>query len=116
MPLPGIILGDCGKKEGLDGIDNGFMIFNNFRIPKANLLNRFSNVTDDGKFESDIQSPDQRLGLSLGALSSGRILLINGGTATLQYALKIALRFAAMRTQFGKPGEPETSLIEYPLH
>ena len=83
LPLPGIILGDCGKKEGLDGIDNGFMIFNNYRIPKSNLLNRFSNVTDDGKFESEIQSPDQRLGLSLGALSSGRILLINAGTATL---------------------------------
>ena len=52
LPLSGITLGDCGKKEGLDGIDNGFMIFNNVRIPKANLLNRFSNVTDDGKFES----------------------------------------------------------------
>lgn len=58
MPLPGITLGDCGKKEGLDGIDNGFMIFNNFRIPRANMLNRFSNVTEDGKFESTIESPD----------------------------------------------------------
>ena len=27
MPLPGVTLGDCGKKEGLDGIDNGFIIF-----------------------------------------------------------------------------------------
>lgn len=45
MPLPGVILGDCGKKEGLDAIDNGFMIFNNFRVPKENLLNRFSNIT-----------------------------------------------------------------------
>ncbi len=31
-------------------------------------------------------------------------------------AIKIALRFAAMRQQFGKPKEPEQSLIEYPLH
>lgn len=58
MPLPGIILGDCGKKEGLDGIDNGFIIFSNFRIPKANLLNRFSNINDDGKFETSIENAD----------------------------------------------------------
>lgn len=31
--------------------------------------------------------------------------------------MKIALRFAAMRRQFGKPGEKEEQpLIEYPLH
>lgn len=35
----------------------------------------------------------------------------------LGYGLKIALRFAAMRRQFAKPGEKEeTPLIEYPLH
>jgi acyl-CoA oxidase len=48
MPLPGVTLGDCGKKQGLDGIDNGFMIFDNVRIPRENLLNRFSNVNDQG--------------------------------------------------------------------
>mmetsp|Transcript_8903 Transcript_8903/g.6663 ORF Transcript_8903/g.6663 Transcript_8903/m.6663 type:complete len:102 (+) Transcript_8903:591-896(+) len=58
IPLNGVIVGDCGKKEGLDGVDNGFIIFNNFRIPKANLLNRFSDVRDDGNFVSDIKSND----------------------------------------------------------
>ena len=41
------------------------------------------------------------------------------GTAprVLGYGLKIAVRFAAMRRQFAKPGETiETPLIEYPLH
>jgi acyl-CoA oxidase len=46
--LKGIIIGDCGRKMGLDGIDNGFIIFNNFRIPRENLLNRFSDVSIDG--------------------------------------------------------------------
>ena len=58
MPLPGVTLGDCGKKMGLNGIDNGFIIFDNFRIPRENLLNRFSNVNDNGEFESTIESPD----------------------------------------------------------
>jgi hypothetical protein len=31
-------------------------------------------------------------------------------------AIKVAIRFAAMRQQFGKPREPEQSLIEFPLH
>ena len=41
-PLPNILIGDCGKKQGLEGIDNGFIIFHNIRIPRKNLLNRFS--------------------------------------------------------------------------
>ncbi len=58
MPLSGVTLGDCGKKEGLDGIDNGFIIFNHLRIPKANLLNKFSDVLDDGTFVSEIKNND----------------------------------------------------------
>lgn len=50
--LPGITVGDCGRKEGLDGIDNGFILFDNVRIPKGNFLNRLSDVTDEGVFQS----------------------------------------------------------------
>jgi len=54
MPLRGITIGDCGKKAGLQGVDNGFILFNNFRIPRENLLNRFSDVTPDGQFKSEV--------------------------------------------------------------
>lgn len=54
---------------GQDGIDNGFILFNNFRIPRENLLNRFSNVTKEGKFETSIPNIDKRFGVSLGSLS-----------------------------------------------
>lgn len=116
MPLPGIILGDCGKKIGMDGVDNGFMIFNHVRIPKDNLLNRFSNVTDEGEFQTLIESPDHRFGMQLGALGTGRILVILASSCFLEVCLRITVRFSAMRQQFGKPGEPELSLIEYPMH
>jgi acyl-CoA oxidase len=56
--LPGIIIGDCGKKVGQENIDNGFIIFNNVRIPRENLLNRMSNVTREGKFESAFKNAD----------------------------------------------------------
>ena len=74
--MPGLIIGDCGKKNGHDGIDNGFIIFNNYRIPRENLLNRFSNVTRDGKFETTISNIDKRFAVQLGSLSQGRLLII----------------------------------------
>jgi acyl-CoA oxidase len=115
--LPGIIIGDCGKKLGQESIDNGFILFNNFRIPRENMLNKMSNVTREGKFETSIPSPDQRLALILGGISQGRLLIIGFSPRIIGYGLKIALRFAAMRRQFGKPGDKEEiSLIEYPLH
>ena len=43
-PLPGVLLGDCGHKSGMNGVDNGFMIFDKVRIPKDNLLDRISGV------------------------------------------------------------------------
>lgn len=50
MALPGITLGDCGMKEGVEGIDNGFILFDHIRIPKANFLNRLSDISDHGQF------------------------------------------------------------------
>ena len=80
------------------------------------MLNRLSNVTKEGKFETNVPSPDQRLAYSLGSLSQGRLLIIGFSPRIIGYGLKIALRFAAMRKQFGKPGKEEISLIEYPMH
>lgn len=45
---------------GLDGVDNGFMIFRNMKIPRAALLNRFSQVNAEGKFESSIEDSESR--------------------------------------------------------
>lgn len=42
--LPGVLIGDCGPKAGLNGVDNGFMLFDNVRIPKDNLLDRISGI------------------------------------------------------------------------
>ena len=41
-------------------------------------------------------------------------MIVGTSPKVLGYGLKIALRFASMRRQFGKPGEQP--LIEYPLH
>ena len=42
--LPGIELGDIGPKFGYGTNDNGYMRLNNVRIPRENLLARYSKV------------------------------------------------------------------------
>ena len=44
--LPGIVIGDMGPKVGLDGIDNGWVVFKNARVPYDNLLNKYSNIVN----------------------------------------------------------------------
>jgi len=113
--LPGVIVGDCGLKVGLNAIDNGFLIFKNVRVPYDNLLDKFSQITPEGKFKSPIKSADKRFGLSLGSLSGGRIQLIDCTNSNLRNALTVAIRYSACRRQFGPPGQAETNILEYPL-
>ncbi len=43
-PMPGIELGDVGPKFGYDTKDNGYMIIKNVRIPRTDMLKRYSEV------------------------------------------------------------------------
>ncbi|KAF5571374.1 acyl oxidase [Fusarium phyllophilum] len=50
-PLPDIHVGDIGPKFGYNTMDNGFLLFNNVKIPHVNMLNRFSGVDPEtGKY------------------------------------------------------------------
>src|SRR5699024_6407501 len=46
--LPGVQSEDDGLKGGLNGIDNGRLAFENVRVPRADLLNRYGEVAADG--------------------------------------------------------------------
>mmetsp|Transcript_34100 Transcript_34100/g.30867 ORF Transcript_34100/g.30867 Transcript_34100/m.30867 type:complete len:240 (+) Transcript_34100:629-1348(+) len=113
--LSGVIIGDMGSKVGLHAIDNGFMIFKNVRVPYNNMLDKFSQIDSQGKFNTTISNPDKRFAFALGALTGGRIALTISATDAAISALCIATRFAHVRRQFGLPNQPETAIIEYPL-
>lgn len=70
---PGVTIEDCGRKMGLNGVDNGKIHFNNVTVPYDNLLDRFCSVTTDGKFDSPIASDNRRFFTMLGTLVGGRI-------------------------------------------
>lgn len=99
--LPGVTIGDCGPKMGLNAIDNGFIILKNVRVPRTNLLNRLSDINEEGKFVSSIENNDRRFGMQLGALSGGRVLIAHQTTVLAEVALAIGSRYAMTRKQFG---------------
>ena len=44
-PMPGVEIGDIGNKMGYLSVDNGYLLFNNYRVPKSALLARFMKVS-----------------------------------------------------------------------
>ncbi len=48
--MPGVELGDIGPKFGYNTKDNGYMVLNHVRIPRTNMLKRFSEVDAEGNF------------------------------------------------------------------
>jgi len=111
IAYPGVTVGDMGPKIGQNGLDNGFMQFNNYRISRDLLMNRNADVTTDGKYVMKIKDKNKRFGASLGILSAGRVGIINMGIINLQSAIVIAIRYSAVRRQFG----PSNTDIEWPI-
>lgn len=115
-PAPGVSIEDCGPKMGLNGVDNGRLHFDRVRVPRENLLNRFADVSAQGRYSSPIQSPARRFFTMLGTLVGGRVSVALAGLSASKTALDIAIRYAERRRQFGPTGEAETSLLDYLTH
>lgn len=116
IPYPGITVGDIGEKAGLHGIDNGYMIFKDYHIPRENLLNRIGDVTPEGGFETSFKNPQRILGAALENLSTGRVAIMQESSNTLACAVTIAVRYAALRTQFCDINGKESPLLTYQMH
>lgn len=114
--LPGIRIEDDGKKEGLNGIDNGRIWFDSVRVPRLNLLDRFGSIDDRGRYHSEIEDPDRRFFTMISTLIGGRIAVGSAAVSVSKSALTIAVRYANRRRQFGPDTGGEWSLIDYPLH
>ncbi|XP_026329439.1 peroxisomal acyl-coenzyme A oxidase 3-like isoform X2 [Hyposmocoma kahamanoa] len=110
---PGVIVGDIGEKVGLNGVDNGFVMFNNYHLQKEAALDKFGGVDDNGDYKTPFRDPSKRFGASLGVLSGGRVHITSISANYLQKAIVIAIRYSGVRKQFGPDGGEEVPVLEY---
>ncbi|HEY0809457.1 MAG TPA: acyl-CoA dehydrogenase [Longimicrobiales bacterium] len=111
--LPGVTIEDDGRKIGLNGVDNGRIAFKSVRIPRDNLLNRFADVSADGKYTSPIPSASRRFFTMLGTLVAGRVSIAAASCSSAKLGLAICTHYAIKRKQFGPEGSEEVSIISY---
>ncbi len=116
VPAPGVTIADDGLKMGLNGVDNGRLWFDEVRVPRDNLLNRFADVTPAGVYESPIDNPNRRFFTMLGTLIQGRVCVGGAGINAAKVALTIAVKYALRRRQFEASGEQEELLLDYGMH
>ncbi len=113
---PGVRIEDCGEKMGLNGVDNGRLWFDNVRVPRDALLNRYGEVRPDGTYYSSIENPNRRFFTTIGALVQGRVCISAASISASKSALTIAVRHGLRRRQFGPPEAEEIPILDYRPH
>ena len=113
----GVRIEDCGDKGGLNGVDNGRLWFDQVRVPREALLDRFGKVDPDGTYSSPIESETRRFFTMLGTLVSGRVSVAGAALSATKLAMTIAVRYGLTRRQFHAPGsDREVILLDYLQH
>ncbi|KAM4023059.1 peroxisomal acyl-coenzyme A oxidase 2-like [Anomaloglossus baeobatrachus] len=109
-PLPGISVGDIGPKMSFDHIDNGYLIMRNIRIPRENMLCRYSQVLPDGSY---IKSGSDKINYF--TMVSVRVTMLREEVLeALMKACTISVRYSAVRRQSElKPGDKEPKILDY---
>ncbi|KAI6236614.1 Acyl-coenzyme A oxidase [Aphelenchoides besseyi] len=107
-PLPGIRIGDIGPKLGINGSDNGFLLFNNFRVPRKNLLMRYAKVKPNGEY---VKPKHSKLGY--GSMIFVRSIMIRDQAMQLGAAVTIATRYSSIRRQGTINGDDEVQILDY---
>lgn len=115
--MPGVRIEDNGYKLGLNGVDNGKIWFDQVKVPRENLLNKYGDIKSDGSYYSDIKNPNKRFFTMLGTLVGGRICVAKGALSGAKMSLAIAVKYALQRRQFNDNLKIQEDLImDYPSH
>ncbi|KAF8382351.1 acox-1.1 [Pristionchus pacificus] len=108
-PLPGITVGDIGPKMSYNTTDNGFLAFDNVRIPRKHMLMKHSKVSPDGVYTSPMHAK-----LSYGTMVHVRAHMVYSHGHMLATAAIVATRYSAVRKQGRiEPGGPEVQILDY---
>lgn len=74
--LRGVKVTSLPEKTALKGLDNAYIQFNQFEVPRDALLSRFSSVEEDGSYKLNLPPGTKRmLDLLISRLLTGRVCL-----------------------------------------
>ena len=116
-PATGVSIEDCGHKMGLNGVDNGRLGFNNVRVPRDALLDRYGAIDEHGVYSSPIENETRRFFTMLGTLVQGRVSVSGAALSASKVAMAIAVRYGLVRRQFHAPdSDEEVVILDFQQH
>ncbi|XP_054739565.1 probable peroxisomal acyl-coenzyme A oxidase 1 [Anastrepha obliqua] len=108
-PLPGIDIGDIGKRIGMPGVNNGYLGLKNVRIPRTNMLMKNAKVLPDGTF---VKSPVSQL--TYFPMVYVRCMVVLSNCIFHAQAVTITTRYSAVRRQSPiNPNLPEPQILDH---
>ncbi|TPX64979.1 acyl-CoA oxidase [Spizellomyces sp. 'palustris'] len=105
--FPGVTCGDIGAKAGRHGLDNGWIQLTQVRIPRDNMLMRWSQIDREGNIT---EPPNQALVYA--TLIAERLCTVDGTNNLCGQALTIATRYSCARRQ----GTSNQQIMDYQTH
>ena len=109
-PMPGVEVGDIGPKIGFHAKDNGYLLFNNVRISKKDMLRKFISVSKTGEIK---KKGDPKI--SYATMMSIRMYISCTYPKAYEQVITIAVRYSMFRRQFKNKANEEIPIIEYQL-
>lgn len=108
-PRKGITIGEIGNKVGFNTVNNGFLGFENVRIPLNQMLMKNAEIRENGEFVKNQNSL-----LNYGTMTHVRVGIVRDMATLLSKAVTIAMRYSIVRHQSPiDPKLPEPKIIEH---
>lgn len=116
LPLENVHVGDLGPKVGYNTMDNGFLLFNNLKVPHKAMLTRHSRVD----LKTNAYVPPVSSALVYGTMTWVRSTIVWQSGGVLARGVTIAIRYCAVRRQFKDKDAPadqqgETQVLDYTM-
>ena len=96
---PGVNITDMGHKPAINGNDNANISFDNVRVSRENLLDKWGEVARDGSYEGKIENKRKRFLKVSDQLMSGRMAISSCAVVLSTQALIATINYVCRRTQ-----------------